>query len=133
MTKYKWSVLGLIISAILFLVFLINPLIEFSNLSNKTKFIPAEPIPEEIQAELYKNAMNVVNRLEEANIDVNYFKELEVEKLLSEDYQEWYKNVPKKFVWSTLSGIGKSFYHWNLFWIPIIVFSFMAVNYKKTK
>ena len=31
MTKYKWSLLGLIISVIIFIVFLISPLINFIN------------------------------------------------------------------------------------------------------
>ena len=93
MTKYKWSLLGLIISAILFLIFFIGPLISFIN----NAIVPAEPVPEGIH-----------------------------------NYSYWYENAPKIFNWRALREFGKSFYHWNLFWIPIIVFSFMAFNYKKS-
>ena len=80
MTKYKWSLLGLILSVILFISFLISPLIELLDVLLKpfTVYFGGQPA--------------------EAFIE-----------------------------------FGKSFYHWNLFWIPIIVFSFMAYNYKKIK
>jgi hypothetical protein len=57
----------------------------------------------------------------------------EKEEAREKAYKEWYRYVSKKFIWSSLNVIWKSFYHWNLFWIPIIVFSFMAYNYKKLK
>ena len=106
MTKYKWSLLGLIISVIIFIVFLISPLINFINSST----IPAEPVPIEFGS---KNPFTIYAEGK------------------GEAYQEWYKNVPKKFNRSALNKFGKSFYHWNLFWIPMIIFYFMAFNYKK--
>ena len=115
MTKYKWSLLGLIVSIILFLVFMINPLIEFSNLSNKTKFIPTEPIPEEIHAELYKNAMDIVNRLKEFDISMNTPHFLKERRNLVKIIKSGIKMFLKNLFGLTLSGIGKSFYHWNLF------------------
>ena len=108
MTKYKWSLLGLILSIILFIVFLISPLINFIN----EALIPAEPNP-------------FVN---EGTPIIEVFIDKEVQK----DYLEWRKNAPKKISRYALSEFGKSFYHWNLFWIPIIVFYFMTFNYKKT-
>ena len=132
MTKYKWSLLGLIISIILFLLLLINPLISFKN---SIKFIPKEPIPETTATEL-TNANFIVYSEKLAKVDVEdreKFKEMfnKDKEKANNDYKEWLISVPKKFVWSSLNVIFKSFYHWNLFWIPIIVFSFMTFNYKK--
>ena len=112
MTKYKWSILGSVLSMVLFLVFLISPFIKFVN--EIVMIIPAEELPEEIAIELGHDPL---------------------EKYLNKDYLEWKENVPKKqvFNWVALGEFGKSFYRWNLFWIPIIVFSFMAFNYKKNK
>ena len=116
MTKYKWSILGLVLSMVLFLVFLISPFIKFVN--EIVMIIPAEELPEEIAIELGHNPL-----------------EKHLNKYLNKDYLEWEENVPKKqvFNWVALGEFGKSFYRWNLFWIPIIVFSFMAFNYKKNK
>ena len=119
MTKYKWSFLGLILSIILFLIFLISPLV---NLSNKNVIIPAEPAPEKIILAY------ILYNYPEENRDANQIVEAYEAKRA---YQEWYENVPKKFNWSALSVFGKSFYHWNLFWIPIIIFSVLTANYKK--
>jgi len=118
MTKYRWSFLGLIVSIILFLVFLISPLIKFVNVS---KFIPTEPGPLP-PIELF------INPLDKYIISAEEIVEAYEAK---RDYYEWYDNVPKKFNWSALSEFGKSFYHWNLFWIPIIILSVLTVNYKK--
>ena len=129
MTKYKWSMLGVIASAILFLIFLINPLISFKN---STRFVPTEEIPETIREEI-KAAGLYIDKGEVTGIDL-FIKGKplsKLQKIAIKDYEEWYRNVPKEFVWSSLNVIWKSFYHWNLFWIPIIVFSFMAYNYKK--
>jgi len=111
MTKYKWSLLGLVVSVILFLIFIISPVNDFIN----GAIIPAEPPPEEIE------------------FDFGEFAKMEeTEKIVyKEAYDEWYNNAPKKFSRSALNKFGKSFYHWNLFWIPIIAFSFMAFNYRK--
>ena len=107
MTKYKWSLLGLIISVILFVIFLISPLINFIN----GAIIPAEPIPK-----YFGSSNTIVIYLEGKG----------------EAYEEWHKNVPKKLNQHALREFIKSFYHWNLFWIPIIVFYFMTFNYKKS-
>jgi hypothetical protein len=133
MNKYKWSLLGLIVSIILFLVFLINPLINFKG---SIKFIPTEPLPETIKIELASsNSPDAlfywVTIPKEKLIKVDPEDEEKFTEMANKDYKEWYKNVPKKFNWSSLNVIWKSFYHWNLFWISIIVFSFMAFNYKK--
>lgn len=104
MTKYKWSLLGLILSIILFIVFLISPLINFID----DALVPTKHYRPPIEIFITED-----------------------EELAEKCYKAWYKNVPKKFNWSALSEFGKSFYHWNLFWIPIIVFSFMTFNYKK--
>jgi len=117
MTKYKWSLLGLIISVILFISLLISPLITFIN----EAIIPAEPVPAEFQI---------------PPIDVFIKGNEEASKASKEWYENrenWYENVPKKLSQHALSEFGKSFYHWNLFWIPIIVFSFMIFNYKNNR
>jgi hypothetical protein len=120
MTKYKWSFLGLIVSIILFLVFLISPLIDFID----NAIIPAEPRPNELIPS-YENTLIKYIEIEHENPFIEY---AETNK---EIYQEWIENVPKKFNRYALSDFGKSFYHWNLFWIPIIIFSVLMVNYKK--
>jgi hypothetical protein len=119
MTKYKWSLLGLIVSTILFLLLLISPLTIFIN----SVIIPAEKMPVEI-LKLSNQQISLKDLAEGKN---PFIKSDEAEKA----YKEWYKNVPKKFNKSALGKFGQSFYHWNLFWIPIIIFSFMAFNYKK--
>jgi len=137
MTKYKWSMLGVIVSAILFLIFLINPLISFKN---STRFVPTVEIPETIREEikaagLWIDKGKVTGLYQFVNPDLNIERKplSKLEEIAIKDYEEWYRYVSKKFVWSSLNVIWKSFYHWNLFWIPIIVFSFMAYNYKKLK
>ena len=125
MTKYKWSFLGLIVSIILFLLFLINPLTNFINKAT----IPAEPIPIE-----YKSTNPLMKYIDKELEHVNSFIEfVEKDEAREMAYEEWYKNVPKKFNWSALSIFGKSFYKWNLFWIPIIIFSVLMANYKKER
>ena len=137
MTKYKWSMLGVIVSAILFLIFLINPLISFKN---STRFVPTVEIPETIREEikaagLWIDKGKVTGLYQFVNPDLNIERKplSKLEEIAIKDYEEWYRYVSKEFVWSSLNVIWKSFYHWNLFWIPIIVFSFMAYNYKKLK
>jgi len=120
MTKYKWSLLGLILSIILFIVFLISPLINFIN---EPKIIPIKPVPIEF--------LPIESFIEDNSIYKN--KEYEISNAEKEMYyKEWYGNVPKKINRTAFSNFGKSFYHWNLFWIGVIVFSFMTFNYKKT-
>ncbi len=126
MTKYKWSLLGLIVSSIVFIVFLINPLINFVNAPR----YPTEPVPETLQVEMdkyfHESSILLVTKLGLSEEDE------EKAEQVREDYYEWRRNVPKKInLKSALREFGKSFYHWNLFWILIIVFSFMAYNYKK--
>ena len=111
MNKYKWSLLGLIISVILFLVFMISPFDKFID----NAIIPAEPIPEGI------SPLPV--------IEDKPFRLILLEP--NKEYAEWYKNVPKEFNQEAFKDFGKSFYHWNLFLIPIIFFSFLSYNYKK--
>jgi len=129
--------LGVIASAILFLIFLINPLISFKN---STRFVPTEEIPETIREEIkaaglwiYKGEVTGLDLLVNPDLNIERKPLSKLEEIAIKDYKEWYRNVPKEFVWSSLNVIWKSFYHWNLFWIPIIVFSFMAYNYKKLK
>ncbi|MHB8276031.1 MAG: hypothetical protein ACYDIA_00040 [Candidatus Humimicrobiaceae bacterium] len=131
MTKYKWSFLGLIVSIILFLLFLINPLINFKG---SRRIIPVEPIPETIAIELASTNLfyaTIYNIPKEKLINIDVEDREKFEEMANKDYEEWYKNVPKKYNWSSLNVFWKSFYHWNLFWIPIIIFSFMTFNYKK--
>ena len=54
-----------------------------------------------------------------------------IRPLTEKEYQEWYDNVPKKFRWASLNIIWRSLYRFNFFWIPVIIFSFLAINYKK--
>jgi len=103
MTKYKWSFLGLIVSIILFLVFLIGPLINFIN----DPLVPAEPNPFESEANIF-----------------GVYEDEEVQKY----YDEWRENVPKKISRYALGEFRKSFYHWILFLIPIIIFSVLMAN-----
>jgi hypothetical protein len=133
MTKYKWSLLGLAVSVMLFLVFMIDPLITFIKVD---KTIPAEKIPTEIYIDMMERIETIERELFDSGIEFDHREQMEIEKLVNTDYKEWYKSVPKKvdrnLLKISLIKFGKSFYHWNLFWIPIIVFSFLAFNYRKS-
>lgn len=85
---------------------MINPLITFTNKSS----IPSESPPEEL-------AGNIIMIYAEGKGD---------------DYAEWYDSVPKKFNWNALKEFGESFLFPNLFWLPVIIFLFLAVNYKRS-
>jgi len=126
MTKYKWSLLGLIISTILFIVFLISPLIDFVNVA----IIPAEAIPIEL---ISSSSGYVLLQYLETDRYTNPFIEISgaEKEQVKRNYKEWYENVPKTFNWHALNEFKKSFYHWNLFWISIIIFSVLTANYKK--
>jgi len=131
MTKYKWSFLGLIVSIILFLLFLINPL---TNFINSIKIIPAEELPETIAIELASTNpfLGFIYGIDkEKLIKIGIEDKKKFEEMANKDYEEWYRNVPKKLDWSGLDVFGKSFYNWNLFWVPIIIFSVLMANYKK--
>lgn len=122
MTKYKWSLLGLIVSTILFIIFLIGPLVDFIN----EAIIPAEPIPDAIISEYIKP-------LEKYTDGSNYEEIIKKKEKADKNYKEWYKNVPKKFNLPALIILGKSFITSDIFWIPVIVFSFLTFNYKKAR
>jgi len=120
MSKYKWLMLGLIVSIILFLLLLINPLTNFINKASiYYKYVASTdvlidfpntiivPLDKYIQGSIEKSRQEILIEVQEERL-----------KLKKE------KNI-------ALRVFAESFYHWNLFWIPIIIFSVLMANYKK--